>query len=61
MISIRIKKEDLASFKDDIEILLLENEVESNIVLDAQKLVELPKEKGWKVSKFEKIPSFLLT
>tara|TARA_R110000850_G_scaffold269495_1_gene401703 strand:- start:78 stop:263 length:186 start_codon:yes stop_codon:yes gene_type:complete len=61
MISITIKKEDLLNFEGNINICLLENEVESNIVLDAQKLVELPKEKGWKVSKFEKIPSFLLT
>lgn len=54
--TITIKKENLKNIKSDINIDLLDNGVQSNVILDAQKLIELPKDNGWRVTGFEKIP-----
>ena len=52
MKQILIKKEDLLIFKDDIQIDIKDNKVTANIDLEAHVLTELPKDMGWRVSKF---------
>ncbi len=59
MTIIEIKKDDLIDIQDDICIYLFENKVTSNVVLEADKSIRLPDEKGWKVHKFVKIDSKL--
>jgi hypothetical protein len=60
MTSITIKKEIFQNIEQDVTIHIYSNEIESNVFLNAQRLVELPKENGWKVSGFDKIPLVLV-
>ena len=55
MISIIIKKEDLINVKDDLEIEIYKEKINSNISLKAHELLEQPKYKGWKNSKWSEI------
>lgn len=59
MTVIIIKKEDLKNFNKDVEIYINEKDIESNIILDAQKLTEIPKIDGWDAKAFKKIPLVL--
>jgi hypothetical protein len=60
MTAITIKKEIFQNIKQDVIIHIYSNEIESNVFLDAQKIVDIPRENGWKVSGFEKIPLVLV-
>jgi hypothetical protein len=60
MTSITIKKEIFQNIEQDVTIHIYSNEIESNVFLNAQRLVELPKDNGWKVSGFDKIPLVLV-
>lgn len=57
MVTITIKKEDFKNTNDDICIHVYKNDIKSNILLNCQEMVDLPKEKGWKVSGFKKVSS----
>lgn len=59
MIAITIKKEDLKKISNDLNIYIYKNEIESNASLDAQKMVDLTKDNGWRVAGFKKVPLIL--
>jgi hypothetical protein len=59
MTAITIKKEDFKNINDDICIHIYKEVIQSNVLLDSQKMIELPKENGWKVSGFKKVNSSL--
>jgi len=56
MISIKIKKDYINSFNDDISIYINDKDIESNIVLDAKKLTKISDINGFKANEFRKIP-----